>query len=196
MGTDTSKSSLPPPQGAETLPGIGAPGQGGETNREEESPPPVASNSADPKVLNPEPVVVGQNSDLLGAKSRFRILVVDDEVAIADTLAMILALQRYEVRTAYSAEQAIEILSQWRPDVAVLDVVLPAMNGIDLAIVTKANHPFCSILLFSGHSNTGLLLEEAAKKGHNFEVLAKPVHPDLMLERIADLLSARRSNLD
>jgi FixJ family two-component response regulator len=73
---------------------------------------------------------------------------------------------------------------------AILDVVLPGMNGIDLAIVVKSNYSACRILLFSGHSNTGILLEEAVKKGHQFEVLPKPLHPTLMLERVSALLSS------
>jgi CheY-like chemotaxis protein len=119
-----------------------------------------------------------------------QILVVDDEVAIADTLALILQTQRYEARVAYSAERAIEVIAEWRPDLAILDVILPEMNGIDLAIVIKANYPRCHVLLFSGHANTAMLLEEAGKKGHEFEILAKPVHPGLMLERTSALLTA------
>jgi len=123
------------------------------------------------------------------AKGRRRILIVDDEVAIADTLTLIFRLQLYDARVAYSGERAIEMIAEWRPDLALLDVILPEMNGIDLAIVIKANYPNCHVLLFSGHTNTAMLLEEAGKRGHQFEVLAKPVHPTVMLERAADLLS-------
>ena len=122
-------------------------------------------------------------------RGKRRILIVDDEVAIADTLAMIFRSQMYETRVAYSGERAIEVIAEWRPDLAIIDVILPEMNGIDLAIVTKSNYPACHVLLFSGHANTSMLLEEAGRKGHQFEVLAKPVHPNLMLERAADLLS-------
>lgn len=118
-----------------------------------------------------------------------RILIVDDEMAIADTLALIFKSQHFETRTAYSAERAVEILAEWRPDLAILDVILPEMNGIDLAIVIKDNYRSCHVLLFSGHANTAMLLEEAGKKGHQFEVLAKPVHPNIMLERASALLS-------
>jgi CheY-like chemotaxis protein len=123
-------------------------------------------------------------------KSNRRILIVDDEIAIADTLALIFKTQHYEARVAYSAEQAIEILAEWRPDLAIVDVILPEMNGIDFAIVIKANYPVCHVLLFSGHANTTMLLEEAGRKGHQFEVLAKPVHPSLMLERASALLGS------
>jgi CheY-like chemotaxis protein len=82
------------------------------------------------------------------------------------------------------------VIAEWRPDLAILDVMLPKMNGIDLAIVIKANYPGCHVLLFSGHANTAMLLEEAGRKGYQFEVLAKPVHPSLMLERASCLLAA------
>ena len=132
---------------------------------------------------------LGNSSGMPIQKLARRILIVDDEVAIADTLALIFRTQHYEVRVAYSAESAIETLAQWCPDLAIIDVMLPGMNGIDLAIVTKANHKGCHVLLFSGHSNTALLLEEAGRKGHQFEILAKPVHPTIMLERAASLLT-------
>jgi CheY-like chemotaxis protein len=122
-------------------------------------------------------------------KASRRILIVDDEMAIADTLSLIFQLQRYDVRVAYTAERAIEMIAEWIPDLAVLDVMLQEMNGIDLALVVKANHPKCHVILFSGHTNTGSLLEEAGRKGHQFEILAKPVQPELMLERASALLS-------
>lgn len=132
----------------------------------------------------------GSVPGLSEVKRRRRILIVDDESAIADTLQMIFQMQRYDARVAYSAERAAELISQWEPELAILDVILPEMNGIDLAIVIKENYPQCHVLLFSGHTNTSMLLEEAGRKGHNFEVLAKPVMPDLMLERAAELLGA------
>jgi DNA-binding response OmpR family regulator len=118
-----------------------------------------------------------------------KILIVDDEAAISDTLAMIFRTQHYEAQVRYSAETAIELLAHWQPDLAILDVMLPEMNGIDLAIAIKANYPACHVLLFSGHTNTAVLLEEAGRKGHQFEVLAKPVHPNIMLERASALLA-------
>lgn len=123
------------------------------------------------------------------AKGGRRILIVDDEANIADTLALIFKIRHYEVRVAYSAESAIELIAKWRPELSILDVMLPGMNGIDLAIAIKANYPACHVMLFSGHANTSMLLEEAGKKGHKFEVLAKPVYPDVMLDRASELLS-------
>jgi len=118
-----------------------------------------------------------------------KILIIDDEPTIADTLALIFASSGYESKTAYSAEQALEILEIWRPDLAVIDVVLPGMNGIEFAIFLKASYPGCQFLLFSGQPGTSGLLEEARKKGHLFEILAKPLHPTFMLAAVSDMLT-------
>ena len=124
-----------------------------------------------------------------GIAGRRKILIVDDERTIADTLALIFSSNGYEARTSYSAEQALEMLEEWRPDAAIIDVVLPGMNGIEFAIFLKASYQTCQFLLFSGQPGTSDLLEEARRKGHLFEILAKPLHPSFMLATVSDMLS-------
>jgi DNA-binding NtrC family response regulator len=124
-----------------------------------------------------------------------KILIVDDEVTIADTLALIFSSSGYETRTAYSAEQALEILEVWSPDLAVIDVVLPGMNGIEFAIFLKASYHNCLFLLFSGQPGTSGLLEEAKQKGHLFEILAKPLHPTFMLATVSNMLTPSQDQL-
>jgi DNA-binding NtrC family response regulator len=118
-----------------------------------------------------------------------KVLIVDDEVVIADTLAQIFSMHGQRVRTAYSAEHAIELIAAWKPDLAILDVVLPQMNGIDLAIFLRENYPSCQMLLFSGQIVTTALAAEAAKKGHDFEILPKPVLVPDLLNKAARLLT-------
>ncbi|MGA8086489.1 MAG: response regulator [Terracidiphilus sp.] len=118
-----------------------------------------------------------------------RILVVEDEPVVADTLRQILSSSGYDTRVAYSAETALGSLSRWSPDLAILDVMLPKMNGIDLAMALKERLPDCHILLISGQPSADSLLQEARRLGHDFEILAKPVHPTEILDTIAGLLS-------
>jgi DNA-binding NtrC family response regulator len=110
-----------------------------------------------------------------------RILIVDDERVITDTLVTIFTQRGYEARGAYSAEQALALMGGWRPGLVIIDVLLPAMNGIDLAIHIKSLWPECHISLFSGQAATSDLLDTAMKNGHTFDVLAKPVHPSELL---------------
>ena len=106
-----------------------------------------------------------------------RVLFVDDERLIADTLAIIFSSQGYETRAVYSAEQALELISDWLPNLAIIDVRLPGMNGIDLAIRLRAEYPDCRLSLFSGQASTSDLLERARQNGHSFDIIAKPVPP-------------------
>jgi DNA-binding response OmpR family regulator len=62
-----------------------------------------------------------------------RVLVVDEEV-VCNTLAIIFQAHGFEVKCAYSAEEALELLSEWTPELDVLDVNLgKSMNGVELA---------------------------------------------------------------
>jgi DNA-binding NtrC family response regulator len=119
------------------------------------------------------------------------ILIVDDEPEVTDSLAAIFTRHDYDVRVANSAEVAIEMVARWQPDLAIVDVMLPQMNGIDLAMVIRDSHPHCRVVLFSGQQTSQSLLEEAAKKGSLFEILAKPVHPMFMLDYVSSRLSGR-----
>ena len=103
---------------------------------------------------------------------RHRVLIVDDERTIADTLVLIFSANGYETRVSYSAEQALEIVAEWLPDLAILDVVLPKMNGVNLAILLATHCPTCRILLLSGQSLTSDILAEAATRGYKFDILA------------------------
>jgi CheY-like chemotaxis protein len=76
-------------------------------------------------------------------------------------------------------------LPRWKtgiPDLAIVDALLAAMNGIDLAIRIKPEWPHCQHILFSGQAATSDRLDLALKNGHTFDVLAKPVHPSELLE--------------
>lgn len=117
-----------------------------------------------------------------------KILIVDDEAAVANSLKLIFSNRGYEVRAVYSAEQAIEVLAEWQPHLAIVDVMLPQMNGIQLAGILRGNYPECRILLISGHPGTAQLLNEAKEQGGSFEILAKPLHPTFILDTVSDLL--------
>jgi CheY-like chemotaxis protein len=123
------------------------------------------------------------------ADERRKVLVVDDEKTTSETLTVIFGDHGYQAKAAYSAEQAADVIAEWQPDVALLDVNLPGMNGVDLAVAIRTSLPNCRVLLFSGYPNTNDLLHAAAQAGHVFEIIAKPVHPTLLLNAIDNSLS-------
>ena len=122
-----------------------------------------------------------------------RVLVVDDEKSVADSLALIFSIHGYAVRAAYTAEQAIESSLAWKPGLAIVDVVLPKMSGIELAIVFKEMMPDCHVVLFSGQIITEELVREAHDKGHAFDIIAKPVRPAVFLETAKRLAEIART---
>ena len=91
----------------------------------------------------------------------------------------------YVARAAYSGEEALVLVAEWCPDLLILDVFLPGMNGIDLALVLVAQYPNCSFLLLSGASATSELIASARLAGHAFDVLAKPIPPEDLLRLAA-----------
>ncbi len=125
-----------------------------------------------------------------------KILIVDDEAAVADSLHRIFSNRGYETRAVYSAEQAIETLAEWPPDLAIIDVMLPQMNGIELAGIIQGNYESCRILLISGHPGTSDLLSDAKAQGSSFDILAKPLHPTFILKTVADLLPGSQNGPD
>ncbi|MGB8260151.1 MAG: response regulator [Terracidiphilus sp.] len=117
-------------------------------------------------------------------KAKPRVLVADDERVIADTLAMILNQSGFEARAVYSGEKALEAAQSFAPEMLISDVIMADLNGIDAAIQIRAMLPGIKILLFSGQAATADLLEKARARGYEFEILAKPVHPQDLLSRL------------
>ncbi len=113
-----------------------------------------------------------------------KVLVVDDERVIADTLAMILNQSGFDASAVYSGEKALELAATLQPDMFISDVIMADVNGIDAAIRMRAMLPHIKILLFSGQAATADLLEKARSQGYEFEILAKPVHPQDLLTRL------------
>jgi CheY-like chemotaxis protein len=114
-----------------------------------------------------------------------RVFVVDDERCIADSLATILRMSGYDTTALYDGEAALSACNSHAPDLIISDVIMPGMSGIELAIRIKERYPGCKVLLFSGMAATSDLLEQARSQGHDFEVLAKPVHPTDLLAKLA-----------
>jgi CheY-like chemotaxis protein len=121
---------------------------------------------------------------MLEDRCKTRILIVDDEHIIADTLALILQKNGFEVRAVYSGDSAVKTAMVLKPDVLISDVVMDGMNGIEAAIQICESVPGCRVILFSGNAATAHLLENAEAEGYCFELLSKPIHPRVLLDHL------------
>jgi two-component system, OmpR family, phosphate regulon response regulator PhoB len=127
-----------------------------------------------------------------------RILIVDDEKNVTDTLALILKHAGHEVRCAYSSSAALAVLNSFAPECAICDLILtgsngPGPNSIDMCASLAAACPQCLILLSSGQSESSELVQDARTRGFSWELLVKPQDPIELLKKLASLESARRS---
>ena len=112
------------------------------------------------------------------------VFVVDDQPVIASTLAAILQMHGFSAKFFTSPLEALAAARTKSPDLLISDVEMPGLCGIELAIQMKAQYPTCKILLFSGRPSSLDLLDAARARGHNFDLLLKPVHPREFLSEI------------
>ncbi len=120
------------------------------------------------------------------AQHRPRILVVDDEKLIADTIAEILEGAGFHVAVAYDGWSALEIAGRFQPEFLLSDVLMPRMNGVDLAIAVQKIYPAARVLLISGQAGISEILLSGQKQGYEFELIAKSIHPLKLIERIKE----------
>ena len=119
-----------------------------------------------------------------------KVLIVDDNVDAAQTLCALVDSWGHEVKCAYDAREALELIPDLAPDVLLLDIGLPGMNGLDLAREIRSQ-PGAEVMLLVAITGYGdpEARKRSAEVGYDHH-LTKPVDPD-MLER---MLAGGRSN--
>lgn len=116
------------------------------------------------------------------------ILVVDDEVTIAQTLRTIIMQHGFASLALGDARSALELIRVVPPDLLLTDFGLPGMNGLELALHVAEICPACKIILFSGLVSAADMAEMCPAPGPEFVLLEKPMHPNGLLARIDSLL--------
>lgn len=114
------------------------------------------------------------------------VLVVDDQPAVADTLALVLRQARYMAVSCYNASDALAICRTVVPDIMLVEVVLDRISGIDVAIAARALARNCRIILMSGNNITEEMIAHATESVSEFPLLAKPIPPKDLLAVLAD----------
>src|SRR5258706_9690009 len=120
-----------------------------------------------------------------------RILVVDDEPTVRNTIEMLLNAEGHEVETASSGEQALEKLGKRNYDIVFTDHIMPGMSGEELARAIKAKYPLKSVVMLTGY---GEVLDQLTHEGPFVDfTLSKPIDMPflrLMLVRLASQKAA------
>jgi len=121
-----------------------------------------------------------------------RILVVDDEELIANTIVQILNRSGFIAEAAYGGQEAIDAARRITPEILLSDILMPYLDGIEAAIEIQKFLPDIRIVLFSGQAATVEILARARARGYNFELLAKPLHPLQLIKHLQELPPAPR----
>ncbi len=119
-----------------------------------------------------------------------RILVVDDDTGIQSAFNALLGTRGHEIFTAGTGEAALQILAREQPDLVVLDVFLPGMDGLQTFRGIKSGHPGLPVIVMTGSGTMDLAIE-ASKLGA-FDYQQKPFDPGRMLQLIENALESAR----
>lgn len=118
-----------------------------------------------------------------------KILLADDEVEFASTLAARLELRDYVTEIVNSGEATLESISRQAPDLLLLDLKMPDMDGLEVLAKLRESHKELKVIILTGHGsfssgNQGMALGA-------FDYIMKPVELSLLLEKITEATAAK-----
>lgn len=120
-----------------------------------------------------------------------RVLVVDDERLVADTISLVFGRSGFDARTAYSADEALTFARDFQPNLLLCDVSMPGKDGLHLMKEISRELPNCRILLLTGfYSNLATMQKHVARLPRPVGILTKPCQPDVLLREATSLLAS------
>jgi CheY-like chemotaxis protein len=126
----------------------------------------------------------------LAKKVKLTVLVVDDDDFMCALLARMLAGAGYETMVAHSGAEVFAALRVVRPDLIVIDVLMPGMNGIDITRRLKATPALSEIPLIIVTGNSESATVKASLKAGAIDFVVKPVEREMFLRKVAHALQA------
>ena len=119
-----------------------------------------------------------------------KILVVDDELRMCDSLEVLLSGEGYEVHTGNSGKEAIEHLSKNGFDLVLLDIVMPEMDGHEVVRYVNSQDLDSLVIFMTGHASVDSAIE--ALRGGAYDYLRKPFEPEELLRTVRSALDEQR----
>jgi DNA-binding response OmpR family regulator len=121
-------------------------------------------------------------------KTKKLILVVDDEPGIGVFLGIKLRMSGFDVHTTTSGVEAIELVRSRKPDIVLLDILMPDVTGMDVLDRVRSFSEV-PIIIFTGNPK---IAQFASKVGAN-DYIAKPFNPDLLIQKINSVLASSQN---
>lgn len=120
---------------------------------------------------------------------RGRVLIVDDEKVILDLTAIILKNRGYQVFTAQSAQEGLDTIGRERPELVLLDYMMPNMDGLTALKEIKRSYPETYVIMFTGKGSEEIAVE--LMKAGASDYILKPFNNQDLVERIESVLRLR-----
>lgn len=117
-----------------------------------------------------------------------RVLIADDEIEFAATLVARLKLRNFSATMANSGKATLEAIAQQKPDVLVLDLKMPDLDGLEVLADLQTTNPRLAVIILTGHGSF-----EAGKQGMElgaYDYIMKPVDLNLLIEKIESAFQA------
>lgn len=124
---------------------------------------------------------------------KIKLLLVDDEAEFLDTLVDRLDLRELKTDVAYNGKEALSAVEEEEPDVIVLDVKMPGMDGIEVLQRIKKAYPNVEVIILTGHGSEQD--EQRARELGAFDYLRKPADLETLLGRIQNAFKQRMNKL-
>jgi two-component system OmpR family response regulator len=111
---------------------------------------------------------------------KLKVLVVDDDATVRDVLTTLLGFEGFEVRTASDGPTGLELAESMKPDIVLLDVVLPELDGLEVCRLLRKRAPSTRVVMLTGRSTAEDELHGVAAGADAY--LRKPFSPLELLE--------------
>ena len=121
-----------------------------------------------------------------------KILVVDDETTMLETLSSFFGSRGYQLMTAASAEAALKLLDQEQPSLALIDIKLPGLNGIELLKLVKRDHPSTKTFIITAYDEEN---KRAVEQIGADAFFAKPIGLEALKKKVIEVLAADPSRI-
>ena len=124
-------------------------------------------------------------------KTKGKILIVDDELVVRDSLGKWFTSEGYQARPVGSAREALEIIQHMEFDIALLDIKMPGMDGMELQARLREADPELTVIIMTGYASVETAVQ-ALKRGA-YDYITKPVDPDELSHLVGKALEHRNA---
>lgn len=122
-------------------------------------------------------------------KIKATIVVIDDDPQLLELVSLILSRCGYKVVTTVSPREGLEIIANIRPELVLLDYMMPQLDGLSVLKEIRAQFPFSSVIMFTGKGNEEIAVN--VMKAGASEYISKPFNNQRLVERLDNVLRVR-----